>query len=151
MLFFISCAAIEENTIWSGNVYELQTSQLETSTSSSLQLRNTAGELLHTADVPYSESPYYHEFALSAQDLSQDVLLLVDAETSYPTMYVGQTPSTNAIWLNGALYSYGKTWTDNFFLSLGQEISSPSQGEYAQLIGRPCTRRLGWCNAISPA
>ena len=137
MLFLISCVAIEENTIWSGNLYELQGSQLELSASSSIQMLNTSGEEILSSENPYPDTSYYHELHLSQEELSKNVLLLLNAENSYPTMYVGQTPTTNAIWLNGSLYSYGKTWTDSFFMSLGQEISSPSEGEYAQLIGRP--------------
>jgi len=145
MLFFLSCLPADEDTIWSGNIYELQGSQLESSASSSIHILSPEGEQLYTAEAPYESSPYYREFSLESQDLSKEVLLLVEGENVYPTMYVGTTPSTNAIWLNGALYGYGKSWTESFFLSLGKEISSPSQGQYAQLIGRP-NEPTDWAN-----
>jgi hypothetical protein len=138
MLWILGGCLTQNNDVsWAGNVYALFTTQLESNDQASLDILNMQGEVLLSANAPYDSSPSYREFTIPEANLGQEVQILVSGPELYPTLYVGTTPETSAIWFNGSLYGYGSMWTESFFLSLNTDISSPAQSEFVQLIGRP--------------
>ncbi|MAA80336.1 MAG: hypothetical protein CL916_13865 [Deltaproteobacteria bacterium] len=135
--FLYGCLVQTQEITWSGNVYGLFTTQLETFSQASLEILSQEGESLTLAQTPYTENLSYQEFTLDTNLLSQDVQIRISGPDIYPTQYFGTTPQNSAIWLNGSIYGYGIIWTESFFQSLGIDILSPSTEEVVQLIGRP--------------
>lgn len=139
MIFLIAfgCMTQNQDVTWSGNVYGLFTTQLETVSDAQLELLNVEGESLTVAETPYVENKSYQEFVLETEYLSKEIQLKLSGAEMYPTQYYGTTPQNSSIWFNGSLYAYGILWTESFFQSLGYSIDSPSNGTSVQLIGRP--------------
>ena len=131
------CLAQTEEITWSGNVYGLFATQLETISQANLEILSQQGESLTFAQTPYTDNLAYQEFTLDTDLLFQDVQIRISGQEIYPTQYFGTTPQNSAIWLNGSIYGYGIIWTESFFQSLGMNIESPSTEEVVQLIGRP--------------
>ena len=142
---FYGCLVQTEEVTWSGNVYGLFTTQLETFSQAELEILDKNGDSLTIAQTPYTDNLAYQEFTLGTELLSQDVQIRISGPEIYPTQYFGTTPQNSAIWLNGAIYGYGIIWTESFFQSLGVDIQSPSTEEVVQLIGRPSTPE-DWSN-----
>ena len=143
--FFYGCLVPNQEVTWSGNVYGLFTTQLETISQANLEILSQEGESLTSAQTPYTENLAYQEFTLSTDLIAQNVQIRISGTDIYPTQYFGTTPQNSAIWLNGAIYGYGIVWTESFFQSLGLNIQSPSTEETVQLIGRPSVPE-DWAN-----
>ena len=79
MIFLIAfgCMTQNQDVTWSGNVYGLFTTQLETVSDAQLELLNVEGESLTVAETPYVENKSYQEFVLETEYLSKEIQLKI--------------------------------------------------------------------------
>ncbi len=94
-----------------------------------------AGEL-YEATQPYSSSPGYWQATLPADT---ELVVRIETESSYPSVFSGRSPSWTGYWFAGVLFSWEKTTTDEFLVSLadqlGVDLAPLDDGEKVHLWG----------------
>ena len=129
---------------WSGYTYQQTLEEdngLTLMSEGSLALEDIHGEEITVATQPYSDTPYYWEFELEPEWLSQEAQIRVQGnpETTLPMLWKSKMPSTTSSWLSGALYTQEISFTESYFSTfLPEDLSVDlTDNSLAHLWGQP--------------
>jgi hypothetical protein len=129
---------------WSGYTYQQTLEKdngLTLMSEGSLALEDIHGEEITVATQPYSDAPYYWEFELEPEWLSQESQIRIQGnpETTLPMLWKSKMPSTTGSWLSGALYTQEISFTESYFSTfLPEDLSIDlTDNSLAHLWGQP--------------
>jgi hypothetical protein len=128
MIFLLTIACTDEITPirWAGYMYQQTLEEddgmvlLETG---ELTLLDTQGNHIADATNPIEGTPYYWQFELQSEYLEQEIAMRIQGEDTVPMLWRGVTPTSNASWLSGAIFTQEIAFTQTYFDNFSYEIT----------------------------
>jgi hypothetical protein len=142
-LLLIACVSDETPlTTWTGYVYQQsieESNALAQFENGNIDLLDESGLLLAQATKPNEDTPFYWQFELEESQLNRDIAMRISGETTVSMLWKGQTPSTDANWLSGGLFTQEIEFTKTYFDAFANGITTVdlNDNSLVHLWGQP--------------
>ncbi len=132
----ISCVKVHTDDYWEGYLYSQTEDGLVALNNAEAELLSEDGELLETGTVPSGRQNNFLSIPLQEDWLNSPVSLRIGGPNNASILWQGTAPSTNAMWLPGALFAIEDSYLYTFLSSFAEATDTEITGNI-HLWGEP--------------
>ena len=131
-----ACTSEESPIYWEGYLFQQSEEGMIPLEDATIEALNESGEFLTDGSIPTGRPSHYQRLIMESEWLNQPIGLRVSSPNSMTMVWTGQSPSKDATWLPGGLFSLNDSFGYDFLNSFASTVDVTLEGS-VHLWGEP--------------